>query len=134
MAWHAEARTTKAGRAAIVLALLLGLAAAAPLISPYSPESLDLSHRREPPSWTHWFGTDELGRDVLARVLYGSRVSLAVGLLSAAVAGASGVTIGGIAGYAGGAVDSALMRATDAAIAVPRLPLLMIAAAVRSEE
>jgi len=113
-----------------VLVLLVAIAVAAPLVSPYSPDGLDLGHRREAPSRTHWFGTDELGRDVLARVLYGGRVSLAVGLLSAAVAGASGVTIGGIAGYAGGAVDSALMRATDAAIAVPRLPLLMIAAAV----
>jgi peptide/nickel transport system permease protein len=63
-------------------------------------------------------------------VLYGARVSLAVGLLSAALAGASGVAIGGLAGYAGGALDNALMRATDAMLAVPRLPLLMIASAV----
>lgn len=118
-------------RWALVVLLLLGAAAAgAPLVAPYAPESLDLAHRREPPSRAHWFGTDDLGRDVLARVLYGGRVSLAVGLLSAAVAGASGITVGGIAGYAGGALDNALMRATDAAIAVPRLPLLMIAAAV----
>ena len=67
---------------------------------------------------------------MLARVLYGARVSLAVGLLSAAVAGASGTAIGGIAGYAGGSLDNILMRATDAMLAVPRLPLLMIAAAV----
>ena len=63
----------------------------------------------------HWFGTDELGRDVLARVLYGARVSLAVGLLSAVVAGASGVAIGGVAGYARGAADAVLMRVTDGA-------------------
>ena len=92
--------------------------------------ALDLAHRREAPSAAHWFGTDDLGRDVLARVLYGARVSLAVGLLSAAVAGASGVAIGGVAGYAGGALDAVLMRATDAMLAVPRLPLLMIAASV----
>lgn len=116
--------------ARVVLAVLLALAAAAPIVSPYSPEGLDLAHRREPPSRAHWFGTDDLGRDVLTRVLYGARVSLAVGLLSAAVAGASGVTIGGVAGYAGGAIDDLLMRVTDAVIAVPRLPLLMIAAAV----
>jgi peptide/nickel transport system permease protein len=67
---------------------------------------------------------------VLARVLYGARVSLAVGVLSAAVAGASGIAIGGIAGFAGGALDAVLMRATDAMLAVPRLPLLMIAASV----
>ena len=110
--------------------LLLALAAAAPLIAPYAPESLDLAHRREPPAAAHWFGTDELGRDVLSRILYGARVSLAVGLLSAAIAGLSGIAIGGIAGYAGGAVDDVLMRITDAIVAVPRLPLLMIAAAV----
>jgi peptide/nickel transport system permease protein len=116
--------------AAAVLALLIAAAIAAPLVTSYPPGGLDLAHRRDAPSRSHWFGTDELGRDVFARVLYGARVSLAVGLLSAAVAGASGVTIGGVAGYAGGALDSTLMRATDAMLAVPRLPLLMIAAAV----
>jgi len=116
--------------AAVVLAALIAAAAAAPIVAPYAPDELDLSHRRERPTRAHWFGTDELGRDVLARVLYGARVSLAVGLLSAVVAGASGVAIGASAGYAGGAVDNLLMRATDAMLAVPRLPLLMIAAAV----
>jgi peptide/nickel transport system permease protein len=116
--------------AAVVLAALIAAAAAAPIVAPYAPDELDLSHRRERPTPAHWFGTDELGRDVLARVLYGARVSLAVGLLSAVVAGASGVAIGASAGYAGGAVDNLLMRATDAMLAVPRLPLLMIAAAV----
>src|SRR5262249_51476236 len=91
---------------------------------------IDLAHLRQPPSRAHWFGTDDLGRDVLTRVLDGARVSLAVGLLSAAVAGASGVAIGGVAGYAGGALDAVLMRATDAMVAVPRLPLLMIAGAL----
>ncbi len=121
----------KRGRfAALALAMLVAAAIAAPLIASYSPDDLDLAHRRDPPSSVHWFGTDDLGRDVLARVLYGARVSLAVGLLSAALAGASGAALGGVAGYAGGALDNVLMRATDAMLAVPRLPLLMIAAAV----
>ena len=120
----------RGGWAVLALVVLLGAAIGAPFVAPFSPEHVDLAHRREPPSHTHWFGTDELGRDVFARVLYGARVSLAVGLLSAAVAGASGATIGGIAGYAGGALDNLLMRATDAVLAVPRLPLLMIAGAV----
>jgi peptide/nickel transport system permease protein len=115
---------------ALLLFCLIAAAAMAPVIAPYPPEQLDLSHRREPPSAAHWLGTDDLGRDVFARVLFGARVSLAVGLLSAAVAGASGIAIGGVAGYAGGAVDAVLMRATDAMLAVPRLPLLMIAASV----
>jgi peptide/nickel transport system permease protein len=116
--------------AALALASLIAAATAAPIVAPYAPDQLDLAHRRDPPSRVHWFGTDELGRDVLSRVLYGARVSLSVGLLAASVAGASGVAIGGIAGYAGGTLDNVLMRAADAMLAVPRLPLLMIAAAI----
>jgi peptide/nickel transport system permease protein len=115
---------------AAVFASLLAAALAAPMVAPYAPERIDLATRRQAPSAAHPFGTDELGRDVFSRVIYGARVSLAVGLFSAAVAGASGVAVGGIAGYAGGAIDAALMRATDAMLAIPRLPLLMIAAVV----
>jgi peptide/nickel transport system permease protein len=114
----------------ILLACLVAAALAAPALAPYAPDQLDLANRRVGPSASHWFGTDDLGRDVLARVLYGARVSLAVGLLSAAVAGASGIAVGGIAGYAGGPIDAVLMRGTDAMLAVPRLPLLMIAGSV----
>ena len=127
----AAPRARVEGRAAaLLLAALVTAALAAPMLAPYAPEQLDLDRRREAPSAAHWFGTDELGRDVLARVLYGARISLAVGLLSAAVAGASGVAVGGIAGYMGGPIDTVLMRGTDAMLAVPRLPLLMIAASV----
>ena len=115
---------------ALLLVCLVAAALAAHALAPYPPDQLDLAHRREAPSAAHRFGTDDLGRDVLARVLYGARVSLAVGVLSAAVAGASGIAIGGIAGFAGGATDALLMRATDAMLAVPRLPLLMIAASI----
>ena len=114
----------------VVLAGLIAAAIAAPWLAPDAPEHIDLSIRRAAPSAAHLFGTDELGRDVLSRVLYGARVSLAVGLLSALVAGASGITIGGVAGYIGGTVDAMLMRITDGLLAVPRLPLLMIVAAV----
>jgi peptide/nickel transport system permease protein len=113
----------------LVLACLVAAALAAPALAPYAPDRIDLLRMRQAPSTAHVFGTDELGRDVLARVLFGARVSLAVGLLSAAVAGVSGIAIGGVAGYSGGAVDAILMRGTDAMLAVPRLPLLMIAAA-----
>src|SRR2546428_4313091 len=93
---------------ALLLACLIAAAVVAPAIAPYPPDQLDLAHRREAPSAAHRFGTDDLGRDVFARVLFGARVSLAVGLLSAAVAGASGIAIGGIARYTGGGARAAL--------------------------
>jgi peptide/nickel transport system permease protein len=113
-----------------ILILLVALAALAPVISPFAFDALDLAHRRAAPSLSHWFGTDELGRDLLTRVLFGARVSLAVGFVSAAVSVLLGVAIGATAGWSGRWIDAALMRVTDAMLAVPRLPLLMIAAAV----
>jgi peptide/nickel transport system permease protein len=113
-----------------VLIALVVLAAFAPVISPFAFDALDLAHRRAAPSMAHWFGTDELGRDLLTRVLFGARVSLAVGFVSAAVSVLLGVAIGATAGWTGRWIDAVLMRITDAMLAVPRLPLLMIAAAV----
>jgi peptide/nickel transport system permease protein len=115
-----------------MLVVLLAGAALAPLVARYRPTDLDLANRRAAPSTEHWFGTDELGRDVFARVLHGARVSLAVGLLSAFVAAGIGVFVGGTAGLLGGPADAMLMRGTDAMLAVPRLLLLMIAGAVLS--
>ncbi|MEJ7812964.1 MAG: ABC transporter permease [Gemmatimonadaceae bacterium] len=137
-AWPAEAaaggRTARGRRGALVpaavLAALIIAAALAPLLAPASPEAIDLAGRHAPPSLAHPFGTDDLGRDLLSRILFGARISLAVGLLSAAVSGAVGVAVGAVAGYAGGWVDDILMRITDAMLSVPRLPLLMIAAAI----
>jgi peptide/nickel transport system permease protein len=116
----------------VVLSLLVTGALAAPWLSSREPDALDLANRRAAPSAAHWFGTDDLGRDVFARVLNGARVSLAVGLLAAAVAGGIGLVVGGTAGLLGGTIDAALMRVTDAALAVPRLLVLMIAGAVLS--
>jgi peptide/nickel transport system permease protein len=122
------------GRGAIVsasvLLLLFLLALLAPVITPYGFDSIDLAHRREAPTLAHWFGTDELGRDLLTRVLFGARISLSIGIISAGMSVAIGTAIGGLAGYAGRWIDDALMRVTDAMLSVPRLPLLMIAAAV----
>ena len=112
------------------LAVLVALAALAPLVAPYAPDALDLARRRAAPSAAHWLGTDELGRDLLTRVIWGARVSLAIGLVSAAVSAALGLTVGLVAGYAGRWVDALLMRVTDAMLSVPRLPLLMILAAI----
>ena len=116
--------------AGAVLGALILLAVIAPIVSPYAVDALDLAHRRAAPSLVHWFGTDELGRDLLTRVLFGARVSLAVGIVSAAVSVLLGVAIGATAGWTGRWTDAALMRVTDAMLAIPRLPLLMIAAAV----
>jgi peptide/nickel transport system permease protein len=102
----------------------------APVLAPYAGDALDLAHRRAAPSLAHWFGTDELGRDLLSRVLLGARTSLSVGLFAGALCAAIGVTVGVMAGYAGRGIDDVLMRLTDAMLAVPRLPLLMIAAAM----
>lgn len=121
-------------RPAIVAATILGglllLAALAPYAAPYAVDDIDLASRRAAPSITHWFGTDELGRDLLTRILFGARVSLAIGLISAALSAAIGISLGALAGYAGGWIDSLVMRLTDALLSVPRLPLLMISAAV----
>ncbi len=114
-------------------ALLCGLgllALCAPLLAPFAPDAVDLASRRAGPTLLHWFGTDALGRDVLSRVLYGARVSLAVGILSAAVAVTIGVAIGALGGFVGRTLDAALMRLTDAVLSVPRLPLLMVLGAM----
>ena len=121
------------GRVSTIAAVTIGVfvvaAILAPVIAPYAVDALDLSHRRAMPSPAHWFGTDELGRDLFTRVLYGARVSLAIGLISAAVSVSIGTAIGGTAGYAGRWIDDVLMRATDAMLCIPRLPLLMIVSA-----
>jgi peptide/nickel transport system permease protein len=116
--------------AAAVLGVFVMIALLAPAVAPYRMDALDLAQRRGAPSLHHLFGTDELGRDLLSRIIYGARISLAVGLVSAALSAAIGVTVGATAGYAGGLVDALLMRVTDAMLSIPTLPLLMIAAAV----
>lgn len=116
-------------RAAVWVGAIAAVAMVAPLIAPYAPDALDLANRRAAPSLAHWFGTDDLGRDMFSRALFGGRVSIAIGLLSALVAVGVGVTVGAVAGYVGGWTDTLLMRATDAVLSVPRLLLLMVAAA-----
>jgi peptide/nickel transport system permease protein len=110
----------------IVLATLAVLCAAASLISPYDPDKTQLLALYEPPSLAHPFGTDDLGRDLATRILYGGRVSLTIGLLAVTVAVTMGTLVGVAAGYYGGWVDSLLMRIVDALYSFPRLFLLIL--------
>jgi peptide/nickel transport system permease protein len=106
---------------------------AAPLIAPIfglDPAAVDLLHRVAGPSLAHPLGTDELGRDVLLRLLEGGRISLAIGVAAALAAAALGTGVGLVAGYLGGWLDRVLMRLTDAVIALPLLPLLIVLAAL----
>lgn len=104
---------------ALVLAGFIALALLTPWIAPYSYESQDLELGASPPSAKHWLGTDELGRDQLTRILYGSRVSLMVGFVATSVALLIGVWWGAVAGYLGGKVDAVMMRFVDALYAMP---------------
>ncbi len=103
---------------AFLVALILA-AVAAPLLTPYSPVTPDFGHTLQSASSTHPLGTDELGRDLVARLLYGARVSLAVGLVVQAIALAVGTFLGLVAGYVGGTVDLVLMRLVDIMYAFP---------------
>ena len=101
----------------------------APWISPYDPAAQSWSAVRKPPSAAHWFGTDEVGRDMLARILFGARASLAAGVVSVGIAILAGVPLGLVAGYAGGFLDGLISRMTDAMLACPFLILAIALAA-----
>jgi peptide/nickel transport system permease protein len=119
--------------AGLFLAAVALTAMAAPLVGSMlglDAEAVDLLARLEPPSAAHPLGTDELGRDVLLRLLYAGRISLAVGVIGALLTALIGATLGLVAGYAGGGLDALLMRVTDAVIALPLLPVLIVLAAV----
>lgn len=105
-----------------VVAVMLLLGALAPLIAPYDPLKIT-PDALAPPSAHHWFGTDDLGRDILSRVLYGARISPLVGLAAVAISGVIGVAAGLIAGYVGGLADNALMRLVDVLLAFPGIVL-----------
>jgi len=117
----------------VVLISLAALSMSAPLIESLmgvDMERVDLYNRFASPSTEHWLGTDELGRDTFVRLLYGGRISLAVGLAAALAGSVFGTIIGLLAGYYGGRTDAFLMRVTDGVIALPFLPLLIVLAAV----
>ncbi len=114
-------------RAAVVggafMGLFLLLAALAPWAAPYDPLEQDLYNRLSPPSMTHPFGTDDFGRDILSRVIYGTRISLRIGVAAVMIALVAGTVIGIVAGYYGGALDQVLMRLMDLMLAFPSILL-----------
>ena len=117
---------------AIIFGILVLMCILAPL-SPYDPERSDLPDKFQPPSASHFLGTDALGRDLLTRILYGGRISLSVGGIAVAISLLIGVPIGALAGYYGGSLDSILMRITDAFLSLPSFLVLILLAAMLRE-
>ncbi len=115
---------------AVALAIVTLLAIVGPWLVSYRYDAIDLSSIKDPPSTTHWMGTDELGRDVATRVLTGARLSLVIGLFGALVATLIGAGLGALAGFYGGLVDATLMRLVDLQLSVPLLPILIVASAL----
>jgi peptide/nickel transport system permease protein len=114
----------------IIIVVLILTAIFAPLLAPYDPYQQDLQSTLQHPNAQHWLGTDEIGRDVLSRLIYGSRTSLMVGVVAVGVAAVIGVTLGLISGYFGGWLDTVVMRIIDALMAIPGLVLALVFAAV----
>lgn len=111
---------------AALIAVVLLMAILAPVIAPYGEAEQDLMHRLEAPSASHLLGTDELGRDVFSRILYGSRLSLTIGILPSLISLAVGIFFGLIAGYFGGWLDYVIMRVADVMLSIPSLLLAMV--------
>ena len=120
MVWRAFRRHKPAMIGMVVVLLFVLAAIFAPVISPYDPDKTDLDNMLAPPSAQHLMGTDELGRDLLTRILYGGRVSLSIGVMAMALAVLVGAIVGGLAGFYGGWVDNILMRFVDMMLSFPR--------------
>ncbi|MFI4982579.1 MAG: ABC transporter permease, partial [Nevskiales bacterium] len=110
----------------LVTVLVMILASlAAPLLAPQDPAAQELANRLAPPSFAHWLGTDELGRDIYTRILYGGRVTLGMVVAVVLLVAPVGLAVGSVAGYLGGLADRVLMRVTDVFLAFPRLVLAL---------
>jgi peptide/nickel transport system permease protein len=115
---------------AVLVVLIIGAAVVAPWLVPFDPASQQLALRLEGPSARHWFGLDELGRDIFSRVLLGARVSLLVGVVVVGVSALTGMAVGSVAGYFGGRIDQAISRLMDVLLAFPGLLLAIALVAV----
>ena len=109
----------------LVVAVLFTIAIFAPAITPYDPNAINVQNILEPPGFTHPFGTDDLGRDILSRIIWGSRISLSVGFVAVGISTFIGVILGAITGYYGGWVDRVIMRFVDIMLSIPTFFLLL---------
>lgn len=121
--WRRFRRAPGALAGAAIVAVVLLIAIFAPLVASIDPLAQNLAQQAQPPSPAHWFGTDKLGRDLFARVVYGARISIRIGFVAVGLAITSGTLIGSIAGYAGGRLDTLLMGAMDIMLAFPSIIL-----------
>ncbi|ACB86336.1 ABC transporter permease [Natranaerobius thermophilus] len=135
--WVRQLLKSKTGTVGLLIVLgVVLLAIFAPYITPHEPDAMNAAERLSPPSFIeggsgeHILGTDNVGRDIFTRILYGTRISLFVGITSVVVAGIIGVTLGLIAGYFGGIVDNIIMRVVDAFLAIPNILLILVILAV----
>ena len=128
-AWRRLVRRKSAVLGLVIVVLLVVVAILAPLLAPFDPTQQAYAHVRKAPSLRNWLGTDESGRDVLSRVIFGARASLLAGVVSVSIALGIGVPIGLLAGYRGGWVDALISRITDAMLAIPFLILAIALAA-----
>jgi len=128
--WRQVRRNRFAIVGMMILAILIFVAVAAPLVAPYDPDEKDFAKGIQPPSAEHLLGTDELGRDLLSRLIYGARISLRVGLIVVGIAGGIGVTLGAISGFYGGIADQVIMRIVDVIYAFPFLVLAIAVASI----
>jgi peptide/nickel transport system permease protein len=114
----------------MLVLLVFVLSILAPLVAPYNPSAIDIKNILIGPSFSHPLGTDDLGRDVLSRMLWGGRISLEVGFIAVGIATIIGIILGAIAGYYGGAVDSVIMRAVDVMLSIPTIFLVLAVIAI----
>ena len=131
-AWKKLKRNKTAFTSLIIISLILLVAVLAPVLAPYSFETQNVDRILESPTRDHWLGTDSLGRDMLSRLIYGSRMSMAVGVLTAFVSLILGGLYGAISGWAGGRTDQVMMRLIDILDSIPSLVLLIIVATIFS--
>jgi len=129
--WPRFKRNRLALAGGLFVLLLFGLSLLAEFLSPYEPNAINAWSVLSPPSWQHWFGTDELGRDVLSRIIFGARISLKVGFVAVGIAVSIGTVVGLVSGYYSGLVDATLMRFVDIMLCFPAFFLILAVITIR---